>query len=192
MNKLIKSVSLITIVFILIAANSCTKDELISNDNNTAIKRQKWNPGENASFILPDNMLPFQYAVYRNNENILFQHIQLRLDAIENIGNGEGKGYFILSLSPDAAFVYYGFISETSRYYNPTIWIFPDDPIDPDNGGDGNMCFGWVSVGKHLSDNFEDTQAWAHEQMEKGYTVTINKNKKTGKYLAIAQKWVDD
>ncbi len=169
MSKLTKSVSLMTIVFILAAVNSCTKDELISNDNNTAIKKQKWNPGGNASFILPDNMLPFQYAVYKDDMDNLLEYTRTVLKNRQG-GNGEEKGYFILSLSPDVIFAYYGFITETSRYYDPNIFI--NNPGDPfiviNNDTDDNMMYGCSKI---KTENKEKFDKWVKRKINNGYQV---------------------
>jgi hypothetical protein len=40
-------------------------------------------------------------------------------------------------------------------------------------------------IDKFTSTNYEKTQRWAHQQMEKGYKVDINYNKKTKEYIAV-------
>jgi hypothetical protein len=189
MSKLIKSTNIMAIVFMLIALNACTKENLVPNDtNNIAI--QKWNPDEDCLFVLPEAMQPYQYAIHQYDENHLFEHIRLKLESIEDAG--KEKGYFILSynVAADNNLIYLGFITELSSYYNPNIWIFPDDSTD--NGDDGsNMCFGWVIVDALESDNFGEAQAWAHGKMKAGYTVCINKQK-NGLYLVTVQVWVDN
>ena len=187
MSKIIKRIRIIVFLLILFGINSCTKDELSSKDNNFSIqKQQKFNPDEGYPFVLTEADAPFQFAVYQQDEDILFSYIESILEEQDGM---ENPGYFILSLNSEDAHFYYGFITETSSYYDPT-WINPDVPIDTNEGG-GGMCFGWIIVGSHYSQDFNETQAWAHEQMDKGYTVSINYHKETNEYVAIAKKWVD-
>ena len=160
------------IVFILIAVSSCTKDAF---DDNSV-----WDSGENYPFVLPEAMRPYQYAIYEDDMDLLFGYIQLRFEEMENY---EEDGYFILSSNVPGNLIYFGFITETSSYYNPNIWIVPDEPTDPDDGG--GMCF---DRKEFQSTNFKEAQAWAKERMSEGYEVSINKRGKGGQYLAIAQK----
>ena len=187
MNKIIKRVRFIIIVLVLFGINSCTKDDLSSNDNNFSIqKQQKFNPDDGYPFILTEVEAPFQFAVYQEDEEILFAYIE---SVLEEQDDTENPGYFILSLNSEESLFYYGFITETNSYYDPT-WINPDVPVDT-NQGSGGMCFGWIVVDSHHSPNFNETQAWAHEKMAEGYVVSINYNKKTKEYLAIAKRWED-
>jgi len=43
-------------------------------------------------------------------------------------------------------------------------------------------------IDKYRSTNYDETQAWAHQQMEKGYKVDINYDKEINEYVAIAKK----
>ena len=172
MRKLMKSVSLIAIVFMLFAVNSCTKDSVMSNENNTVM--HKSDP-EQYPFVLPEAMQPFQYAIYEDDEYLLFGYIQFRLENIEE-GDEDESGYFILSLNADASLMYYGFITETSIYYNPNIWVYPDDPsIDPDSNDGGGMCFSHKRF-----NNFDSAWAYAKEQAKEGYEVSLRYYKKKG------------
>ncbi|MDR0604300.1 MAG: hypothetical protein LBG80_08380 [Bacteroidales bacterium] len=173
MYKLAKRAILIAMIFYAIGMNSCTKDSLVINDDNdgmTAI--QKWHPEE--SFVLPDIMCPYQYAIHKDGLTRLFDYMQ---SVLKSNQTEEKNGCFILSFNIEKALYYYGFITETSIHYdpyNPNIWIVPI-------GGGGSMCF--AVVDSKTFDNFKEAQKWATEKMDKGYTTCINYDKKTNTYL---------
>ena len=180
MKKLIKNMSLILIVFMLFAINSCTKDGLISNEDNMAIQKANL---VDYPFVLPEVMQPFQYSVYEDDEDMLFEYIQLTLDS-------EEKGYFIFSLNTDSTLIHYGFISETSSYYDPNIRVYTDSIASDTNNG-GGMCFAWEPVKDKTFANLKDAQSWAHENgRADGYCYSISYDKYTKTYLIIIFKWV--
>ena len=179
MRKVIKSVGLIAMVFMFIAVNSCTKDSSVSN--NTATSIHKFNiddlcPDGVYPFVLPDDMQPYQYAVYASDEDMLFEYIQSKLD---NAENGDEKGYCILSFDSVNALFYYGFITETSIYYDPTIWIIPCDTINVDNGG-GNVC---TDTGYKHFDDRKAARAFAMEKAKDNHYVSISKDTEKGGWL---------
>ena len=179
MRKLIKSVGLIAIIFMLFAVNFCTKDITVSNDNNTAI--QKVNP-----FVSPEAMLPFQYVIYENDKDMLFEYIQLKLDSM--VDEGE-EGYFILSYSADNTHISYGFITETSSYYDPNIWIYPDT-IAPNSNNGGGMCFAWVPIKDGTFSSALAAAQCAADQVEGTSCVaTISYDKKTKTYFVVISMW---
>lgn len=69
------------------------------------------------------------------------------------------------------------------KYICKSFWINPDVTIDTNEGSD-SMCLKLIKVTSHFSQDFNETLAWAHEQMAKGYTVVINYNKRTKEYIA--------
>lgn len=173
MNKLTKKVSIITIICILIIVNSCTKEELSTNENTSFMqKQQKWNPIENDSFILPDYMQPFQYAVCENDLDNLFVYMNRTLEKQEDI---KYPGFFILSRSIDNTLFYWGFLTKTNPQYHLYKLKIPDD----------DMCF--TTVSKRF-DNFKDAHEWGKAMAKEGCEVHLNYNKATGEYLVIAHK----
>lgn len=177
MRKLTKSVSLIAIVFMLIGVNSCTKDSVVSNDSKTTI--HKFNPDETYPFVLPATMQPFQYAVYEDDEDMLFEYIQSKLESEEN-------GYFILSYSfnTDGSLINYGFITETSSYYDPNIWIIPSDTINSDDNG-GGMCF---DSGKKEFKEKKAAREFAMGKAKTNHAITIYGNRRGGWVVTYVDK----
>ena len=168
MSKIIKRVRFITIVLVLFGINSCTKDDLSSNDNNFSIrKQQKFNPDDGYPFVLTEAEAPFQFAVYQEDLNDLLVYMGTTLEEL-----GENSGYFILSLSADTAFVYYGFITETSSYYNPEIFI--DDPEDPfiviDDNIDDDMMYCCLKIATTDKERFD---RWVERKVRQGREVTM-------------------
>lgn len=165
MRKLTKNISLIaTMVFILFAVNSCTKDSVEPNDNNTAI--HKSDP-EQYPFVLSEDMQPYQYAVYEDDFSVLFDYMQSVFDAYQD---GDERGYFTLSYNAIGGLIHYGFISETSIYYQPDNFIYPIDPIDPfvypeEDDDNGNMCYGRIRT-----KNEDRLDRWAARQVAHGRT----------------------
>ena len=174
MQKITKSVSIIAIVSILIATNSCIKE-----DESTV-----WNPDGGYPFVLPDSMQPYQYAIYEKDMDFLFGYIELKFEEIEN---GEEKGYFILSFNTTNDIVHFGFITETSSYYSQDIRISPYNPINFDD-----MCFGLVLVEEEEFDKKKDAQKWAMEKKEEGCVVTISYCKLHKKWLVLVYDEEDD
>ncbi|MDD3281670.1 MAG: hypothetical protein PHC83_08895 [Bacteroidales bacterium] len=168
-------------IFALITMISCNKEKenknVIPSYEHSVI--QKFNPDDGYPFILTETEAPFQYAIYQEDEDSLFANIKSILEEETNFG------YFALSFNDENNLLFYGFISETSSYYD-TTWII--DQIDT-NEGSGYTCFGWKIKDKKESEDFNETQEWAHEKMQQGYRVDINYNKRTKKYFAIALKW---
>lgn len=151
--------------------NACSKEEnSLSNDNNSSIqKQQKWNSIKNASVILPDYMQPFQYAVHQDHYSELLDYTQIVLKNYKQEGE---KGYCILSSHNNTAdnLIYYGFITETSSYYDPKIFIDnPDNPfIDIDSGDDGMPMY----ANKITTKNKNRFDRWVKRKVERGYTVS--------------------
>jgi len=149
----------------------------------------------NYPFILPENMQPYQYAVYKNDFSIAFNYMQTVFD---NYQEWEEWGYFMLSLSANDSFIYYGFITESSSYYDQdiinnqdypfVIIVDPNDPyivIDDDGYDDGDdpMVYG---IRKFSS--VEKAEAWVLKKREKGYHAGIIGNDKNGKIVCAAFK----
>jgi hypothetical protein len=163
MNKVIKNVNLVAIIFILITINACTKenkDSLVSNDNISSIHELKWNPDEGYPFIVKDNP-PFEYAVYQKDEKMLSEYIKSVLEEQEKILEEE-QGYFILSFKEQ--FINYGFLTKINPYYHQ---YNPDIPDDPGNGN-GIVCLSYREF-----NNFETAWAYAKEQAKAGYSVSL-------------------
>jgi hypothetical protein len=62
----------------LTVVSSCTKenkDSLVSNSINTAM--QKWNLDEGYSFVLPNDMQPYQYAVHIDDMSYLLRKLSI-------------------------------------------------------------------------------------------------------------------
>jgi hypothetical protein len=177
MHRTIKFSRVIAIIFLLFAISSCTKENVVSNDNNT-VKQQKWNPNKDYPFVLPEVMHPYQYAIYKEDLPTLFEYIQ---NVFENHQEGEKEGYFILLLDPDMARVNYGFVNGVLNYKDDPV-INPDDE-DEKGGG---MCF--QVVASQAFDNFKDAQAWATKYVEKGYIATMRYDKKKNEYFVIVEE----
>ena len=175
----------------LITVISCKKEDVISNGGGLVQKQQKWNIDEGYPFILPESMQPYQYAVYQEDEDMLFDYIQSTLE------NTDGEdGYFTISFNADA-FIYYSFITKTSRYYNPNIVIFPDELTDPDDDGDGDddngyVCMKWVIKESKTFDDKEKALYWAKKKETDDNLVSLSYNKKKGTYLVIVYEWEED
>lgn len=175
MYKLIKNVSLI--VFILIVVSSCTKDNVVSNDNN--LVTCAFNPTEDYPFVLPEAMQPYQFAIYEDDLSGLFDYMQT---VFENYSDGE-EGYFSLSLNATGGLIYYGFITGTSIYYDPSIWIVPDSLFDPnDNGGYE------YSETRYKTDDYKDAMAWAKKEVDAGYKVRVAYNKDVKTYIVTSSR----
>jgi hypothetical protein len=195
----------------LIGVNSCTKDSLVSNDNQTAI--HKWNPtivspDEVYPFVLPEDMQPYQYAIYVDDLLVAFEHMQTVLDVAYQAGEW---GYFMLSYNVADALVYYGFITSSSSYYNPDIlnsnsnapFVFIGDPNYPyivvDNDGDDDddndddgMCYLNVRTfsDKNKAVAWKDKKIPKGKEEELGFRVgmNVNKNGKTTWTVVIFRK----
>jgi hypothetical protein len=174
----------------LTVISSCTKenkDSLVSNSINTAL--QKWNPDEGYPFVLPNDMQPYQYAVYQEDlDNLLYYTISILKEEKE----GEKSGYFIFSSNNIAdGLIYYGFIAESSHYYDPNIFVDnPDDPfINIDEDNEDNLCYG-----KIVTRNEKRFDRWLDRQMRKGNDIVIEYDKATGVWKGTSNKpdrWKD-
>ena len=135
-------------------------------------------------FVLPADMAPYQYAIYLEDVEYLFDYI----DAVfENIEDGEESGCFIFSYKTANALIQYGYITPENPYYKP-------NPYDTTNNGGGGMCFEYVIVNSKGFKNAKDAAQWGADQVEghEGYVATMNYNKKKKEYFVIIQKWEDD
>ena len=160
MYKLTKSISLIAVVFMLIAVNSCAKDDIIvSNDDGT-----EWNTGTEYPYVLPETMQPYQYAVYQDDIGKLFDYMQLVFDSYKE---GDERGYFILSPNDANALIYCGYVTESSSHFNPAIFI--EDPDNPfiiiDDYDDDEMMYGCKNI---ESTNKDKVVKWATKKLESG------------------------
>jgi len=178
-----KRIRIIVFLLILFGINSCTKDELSSKDNNFSIqKQQKFNPDEGYPFVLTEADAPFQFAVYQQDEDILFSYIESILEEQDGM---ENPGYFILSLNSEGSLIYYGFITETSSYYDPDIFIDnPDDPfivINDDTDDDIMYC-----CNKIKTKSKEKFDKWVERKINQGREVTMWKEGDF--YCGIASK----
>jgi hypothetical protein len=175
MSTIKKFVNVASICLILIIMNSCIKENLVSKDSKPSIDNnysiQKWNPDEGYPFVLINN-LPFEYAVYQKDKEELFVYIKFILKEQEVIP-AEKSGYFILSF--EDAFINYGFLTEaTSCYYHLYNPNDPDIPFiddDPENDGNGDMCFARIRTKDE--DRFS---RWVERQTERGKRISISYN----------------
>jgi hypothetical protein len=166
-------------LFFIIAAgiifSSCNKDEsvmVLENQMSSAkaCKNSFFNPIPEY-FVLPDDMLPYQYAIYEDDLPMLSEYMQ---SVFNNYEEGIEKEHFILSLDALKALYYYGYIVESNSYYDPNIVIYPDD----NNGG--GMCFTIISK---TFDDFKSGWAYLMGQVKEGYQVLMTKDRKTGEYI---------
>lgn len=178
MQKITKSVNLIAIVFMLIVVNSCTKDDLIVfNDDGT-----EWNTGTDYPYILPNAMNPYQYAVYQEDIGILFDYMHTVFNGYKE---GDERGYFILFSNDANHLIYCGYVSESSDYFDPDIFIDnPDDPfIVIDDNDDDEVVYGCNKISTKNENRFD---RWVERKVEKGYTVREWKD--GDRFCAVAKK----
>jgi hypothetical protein len=143
-------------------------------------------------FVLPETMRPYQYAVYVDDILRAFNYMQTVFD---NYVEGEEWGYFMLSYSFNTAGsrIHYGFITESSIYYNldidaPFVFIgdtdnpfiiIDDDGDDNNDDNDNNLMYGC-----HVR-TFSDKNkavAWENKKLDKDrehldYRIGMNVNK---------------
>jgi hypothetical protein len=167
--KKIKVILGVAVVALIGMFYACQKEEsLVYKDNHSSLqKKQKWNLDEDSFLALGEANAPFQYAVYQEDEDNLSQYMQLILDS-------EEKGYIILSTNIADKLIYYGFITESSSYYNLNIFI-----DNPDDAG-ADRCFTIIRNG---FDTFKEGWGYLMEKVKAGYQVSIAIDKKTGKYI---------
>jgi hypothetical protein len=151
----------------------CQKDTAVQNGNSIN-EKEMMSTGDDYPFVLPAAMAPYQYAVYEDDINVAFDYMQIVFDAYVE---GDEIGYFTFSYNTDNTLIHYGFITPTSSYYDPNIWIEPDYPTDPDD--DGGMCFVVIIT---TFDNSKDAWAFLMEMCKKGYEVSIKQDPKTKKW----------
>jgi hypothetical protein len=170
MQKIKNKKNFIAIIAVAIVGSSvfygCKKDTE-SMESLPIDKKQKLM--DNYPFILPEDMQPYQYAIYEDDLPRLFDYMKSVFDSSLE---GDGKGYFTLSFSVANSLYYYGFITETSSHYNP-IWIDPN----PDDGDD--MCFTLIV---RTFDTLEEAREYAKGKAKEGYE-TVTSKTKDGKYL---------
>jgi hypothetical protein len=160
----------------LTVVSSCTKenkDSLVSNSINTAM--QKWNLDEGYSFVLSNDMQPYQYAVHQEDlDNLLYYTISILKEEKE----GENSGYFIFSSNNIADdLIYYGFIAESSHYYDPNIFVDnPDDPfinIDDIDENKYEILYGCKPHKHIITRNENRAERWTARQVKNGYEVKV-------------------
>ena len=146
-------------------------------------------------FVLDINMEPYQYAVSKADFSLAFEHMQTIFDSYQEWMEW---GYFMLSLSDDHTLIYYGFISESSSYYDPTIldnnsdypFIFISDPNNPsivvDNDDDDDESMTMCALRKFKTVSM--AKDWVYKQREKGYTAGMLGSNKNGKIVCYKYK----
>jgi hypothetical protein len=138
----------------------------------------------NYSFILPEDMRPYQYAIYEDDLPRLFDYMKSVFDSSVE---GEEKGYFTLSFSVANSLHYYGFVTEMSNYYDPNIFVDdPDDPfIDIDDFDEDDEPM-YTAQKKIITKNENRFDRWYDRQVEKGYDVKVRIV--NGYWYAVAEK----
>jgi hypothetical protein len=133
-------------------------------------KQQKWNVGEESSLSEGDVPPPFQYAFSKEKLEDLLIYTRTFL---KNYDQGQMPGYCVFS--SDNELIYYGFVTETSPYYDAEM--FRDDPndpfvnideIDPDGEDEDYQCYGKISTS-----NENRFDRWLNRQLRRGRDITI-------------------
>lgn len=155
----------------------CRKDSVVSNDNNFVTHASN----EDYPFVLPEAMAPYQYAVYPDDANLLWEHIQARLEYPE----GNQEGYFTFSCNTNNTLICYGFISTTSIYYDSTVFV--EDPdnsfvnIDNIDNEDDYACYAII-----ITKKYNKLEKWGAKQIAKGKYFDIQV--KGEWYIAVSKK----
>jgi len=117
-------------------------------------------------------MQPYQYAIYEDDLPDIFDYMESVFDGYVE---GDEKGYFTLSFNATNALYYYGFVTESSIYYEP-IWIVPDYPTNPDDDG-GGVCF---DSGQANFKKKKEAVKFAMEKAKDNHYVRVDKDSERG------------
>ena len=161
---------------IVIGFTACEKSvvELCDKESLT-LKNQQKNLGDDTyPFILEEGDLPFRYAVYESDINVVFNYV-MNVLSTEN-----GLGYCEISYLIEDSIICYGYVSEIDVFYEP---IFE---------GEGSVVTGWIIRDTTTSDSIDVIMEWAHQQINRGLVVFVSYDERRNEYFAIAKQWQDD
>ncbi len=162
---------------------SCEKDALIENKTNGICTLSDWYhvPTDDSTtypFVLSLNNDPFQYAVYQNDMQNVFDNVE----TLYLTNNGQNI-YFVFSLNENENLLYYGMVSglvsnggfqiDTSGYFQSI------DNMDEES-------YLHIPTKKITTTDKVKFDKWVAKKLQRGYTVT--EWKEGDQYMAVAQR----
>ncbi len=124
-------------------------------------------------FVLHESMLPYQYAVYEHDFPMAFVYIWTTLDSYA----GGERGYFMLSFDDANAFLHYGFVTESTIHFDPSVFV--DDPNNPpvniDNidDDDYDTMYGCKLYKVIITKSENRAERWCERQIKNGYEIIV-------------------
>lgn len=180
--RILKSTSL-TFIALLLCLSSCSKEETITDCSLQHCMKSSYNldslESGNYPFVLDASAYPFQYSIYSTDIDDFLGEVHYYL--VHNTQNNQ----IIISLDDNLELYYYGIIGEDFSMEQCLIpLVLPYE--------NGNTVYGtYVPVSSNYSQSYSEIQAWAHAQMENGYTVIIRYDRRRGEYTAISYELVE-
>ena len=170
-----KTIAIMALVIAGMLFVSCKKEERSLHNKMIHIEKQQKNLLDEGSypFVLSEENLPFQYAVYGDDELIFFE-------GIHSIISETTLGYCIATILEDGM-CGYGYVDITSAYYDSTLISI--DIIDIDSM-DEELIYGINHIRTNNKNRFD---RWVKRKM--GRRTEINMWKEGDYYCACVMRY---